>query len=559
MHLSSTEIVIFFISISVMLFFSRLGGELIRKLKQPAVIGEILAGIILGPTLFGFFFPEIYNKLFFSSQNSIIILEGITTLAVVMLMLVSGLEVDLGVVLSQGKPAFFTSLFGILFPFSFGFFISYLFPDLLNPEGKTSNLIFSLFIGTAVSITALPVVARTLMDLKIFKSKIGSLIIASAMFNDLVGWIFFSLLLGLVGSQSAHFSFDQILILLFSFLFTILIIGRKVFNYFIPIVYEKTIYPGGILNFVLIFGFLGAAFTEYIGIHAIFGAFIIGIAIGDSAHLKVETKETISQFVTNIFAPLFFVSIGLRTNFASYFDPLLVSILLIIAFSGKVLGSSLGAFLGGIKKYETFIIGFGLNSHGVMEIVLGILALQVGLINEKLFVALVTMALITSISSAPLMNIFIKKNSKTKSFNYLINKKLFHFTSMENKIDVLKQLSDKISLTMGISSDKIFQAIWKREEIMPTGIQNYLAIPHAKMNVNEPVVAIAVSQSGIDFSAFDGLKSKIIILLITPSNENELQLNLLAEISNKFKDRERIEKLLQNTDEEIFIKELSKL
>jgi Kef-type K+ transport system membrane component KefB/mannitol/fructose-specific phosphotransferase system IIA component (Ntr-type) len=559
MHLSSAEVVIFFLSISVMLLFAKLFGELMRKLKQPAVIGEILAGIILGPTFFGYFFPDVYNNIFNESENSIIILQGITTLGVVMLMLVSGLEVDLGMVLSQGKPALLTSFFGVLFPFSTGFAVAYFFPLILGSAESNNKIIFALFIGIAVSITALPVVARTLMDLKIFKSKIGSLIISSAMFNDLVGWILFSLLLGLVGAKAAQFNFTLIIFLLFAFLFFTLFIGRKIFDYFIPIVYNKTTHPGGMLNFVLISGFLGAAFTEFIGIHAIFGAFIIGIAIGDSANLKIETKETINQFVTNIFAPLFFVSIGLRTNFILHFNPLAVISLLLIAFTGKVIGSSLGAFLGGIKKYDTLLVGFGLNSHGVMEIVLGLLALEVGLIDENLFVALVTMALVTSISSAPLMSIFIKKSMREKSFNFLLNRDLFYLTEVTNKYEILKELSEKVSAKINFSAAKIFNEIWKREETMPTGIQNYLAIPHAKIIVDEPVVAVAVSKEGIDFSAFDGIKSKIIVMLITPVGENELQLNLLAEISNKFKDKKKIETLisLENSDE--IFNELKKL
>lgn len=559
MHLTSNEIVILFLSISLMLFFARLFGEILRKLKQPAVIGEIIAGIIIGPTLFGYFFPELYSKLFEGSENSAIIMQGITTLGVVMLMLVSGMEVDLGVVLSQGKPAFLTSFLGVFFPFVLGFGISQIIPDIIGYDGKISSSLFGLFIGTAVSITALPVVARTLMDLKIFKSKVGSLIIASAMFNDLIGWIIFSLILGLVETKATHFSFSHVIMLLSSFLILSLTIGRKFFNFLIPIVYKKTINPGGILNFVFILGFLGAAFTEFIGIHAIFGAFIIGIAIGDSAHLKIETRESINQFVTNIFAPLFFVSIGLRTNFIKYFNPEIVIILLFIAFTGKVIGSSLGSRLGGIKKNDSFIVGFALNAHGVMEIVLGLLALQTGIIDERLFVALVTMAIITSISCAPLMNIFIKKSARTRSFNYLLTEERIYLTEKSSKADLLKEMCDKISQNVNISGEKIFAEVWKREESLPTGIQNYLAIPHAKLNIEEPAIIAAISKSGIDFSALDGLSSRFIVLILTPITDSELQLNLLAEISNKFKNKDDIENILKFSSITDILTELKKL
>jgi len=217
MNFTSSEIVIFLLIIAMMLFLARGIGELLRLIRQPIIIGEIIAGILLGPTLLGSVAPELYNNLFVDSSNITAAMQGITTLAVVMLMLVSGLEVDLNVVLRQGKVASITSLMGIVFPFILGFSFAYLFPEALGIMNINDRLVFSLFIGTALSITALPVVARTLMDLNLFKSEIGFIIIASAMFNDLIGWIIFSVLLGMVGEGSHGFSFASTVILTFSF------------------------------------------------------------------------------------------------------------------------------------------------------------------------------------------------------------------------------------------------------------------------------------------------------------------------------------------------------
>ena len=149
--------------------------------------------------------------------------------------------------------------------------------------------------------------------------------------------------------------------------------------------------------------FLAAAFTEYIGIHAIFGAFIMGVALGDSEHFSERAKEIVHQFINNIFAPLFFVSIGLRVNFILNFDLGLTLIILAIAFVGKIVGSGLGTRLGGFSWKESLAAGFGMNARGAMEIILGIIALENGLINEKVFVSLVIMALVTSMTSGPLM------------------------------------------------------------------------------------------------------------------------------------------------------------
>lgn len=415
MHLSPDQITVFLVSISVMLIAAKLLGELCIKIKQPAIIGEIFAGIILGPTILGMLSPEVFEWLFPPQSELNIALEGITSLAVIMLLLVSGMEVDLGIVLKQGKVAISTGIMGIIFPFILGFGVSYFFPQIFGLTDPDLLLVFALFMGTALSISALPVIARTLMDLNIFKTEMGFIIIAAAMFNDLLGWLIFSIILGLMGASEKGINFFETLALTLLFTGIVLVFGRRIFNRLIPVIQDKFSFPGGVLNFVLVLGFLGAAFTEFIGIHAIFGAFIIGIAIGDSVHLKERTREIIQQFVTNIFAPLFFVSIGLRVNFVTNFDFVIVLIVIILAFAGKVIGCGLGAFWGGLGKNESMAVGFGMNSRGAMEIILGILALEFGLINETVFVALVIMALFTSVSSAPFMNIFIKRLNAEKS------------------------------------------------------------------------------------------------------------------------------------------------
>jgi Kef-type K+ transport system membrane component KefB/mannitol/fructose-specific phosphotransferase system IIA component (Ntr-type) len=543
MNLSANDITLFLIGISVMLFFARVFGEVSRALKQPIVIGEIIAGIVLGPTIFGMLFPDIFNSLFTSSKNISIAYDGLTTLAVIMLLLVSGLEVDLSVVLKQGKTAIITSFMGVFFPFTVGFAAAYLFPESLGIVNIEQRLVFSLFVGTALSITALPVVAKTLMDLNIFKTEIGTVIIASAMVNDLIGWMIFSIILSMIGTAQHGLSFGSTVGLTFLFVGFSLIIGRKLINHILPVIQTKTSFPGGVINFILILGFLGAAFTEYIGIHAIFGSFIIGIAVGDSAHLKEHTKEIIHQFITNIFAPLFFVSIGLRVNFIAHFDIVIVLVFLILAFAGKVIGCGLGAYLGGMKKDDALAVGFGMNSRGAMEIILGILAYDFGLINEKVFVALVIMALFTSISSAPLMSIFL---NRVKNFKGLLNPKLIFISDAINKKTLISELAQKVSEIIKIDKEIIISEVLKREEIMPTGIANSLALPHAKIKISKPIVAIALLKNEIDFEAADSIPSKIVVLLLTPENDNELQLKLLSDIAKTFGDKSKVDDLLSD-------------
>jgi Kef-type K+ transport system membrane component KefB len=186
-----------------------------------------------------------------------------------------------------------------------------------------------------------------------------------------------------------------------------LLIGRRIIDRTLPWVQSKLSWPGGVLSLALGLCFLSAAFTESIGLHAILGAFIMGIAFGDSVHLHERAREIIHQFVTNIFAPLFFVSLGLKVNFVQNFDLALVGLVLFLAIVCKLLGAFLGAYMGGLSRRESLAVGFGLNARGAMEIILGTLAFDARLIDEKMFVALVTMALVTSLMSGPLMKRFI--------------------------------------------------------------------------------------------------------------------------------------------------------
>jgi len=407
--LSHSETIVLLLSISAMLIVSRIFAELGKKLKLPMVMGELIVGIILGPTVLGMLFPDFFNYLFPPTGNVPMALDGIFSLSVIMLLFVAGMEVQLSVVLKQGRIAISTSLFSMIIPFFTAFAVAWFFPEIFSistdPQAK---FLFALFLGTALSISALPVIARILMDMNLFKTNIGMVIIASAMFNDLIGWLLFSFVLSLTNaSNGEHMHIGYTIFYILGFGLFMLTIGKKIIDKTLPWMQTKLSWPGGVLSISLGICLLSAAFTESINIHAILGAFIAGIAFGDSVHLKEQAREIIHQFVTNFFAPLFFVSIGLKVNFIENFDPIIVVVILLLAFIGKVVGASIGARIGGMSKNHALAVGFGMNARGAMEIILGTLAFDAGIISKPIFVALIIMALVTSLTSAPLMKRFI--------------------------------------------------------------------------------------------------------------------------------------------------------
>jgi len=406
--LNHTEVINLLMQLAIMLSFGRLMAEAARKFKQPAVVGEIIAGIILGPTILGTFTPELFEMLFPATGASAVVLDGFIQVAVVLLLFIAGMEVDLHVVFQQGKQALYVSLVSLLIPFAAGFIITWFVPDLFGYNDAGQKLVFAMFIGTVMAITALPVIARVLMDLEVFKTRLGMLIIASAMIIDILGWLIFTVILNMMGNSAETPSLVKTIWVTLGFTAIMLTVGKWLINLSLPWINRYLAWPGGLLSLSLALCFLAAAFTEYIGIHSIFGAFIIGVALGDSTHLSERAKEIIHQFINNIFAPLFFISIGLGINFIDSFNIQIVLSIVIVAFIFKVLGATLGAKMGGLNKYESFAVGFGMNTHGTLEVILGAIALQAGLISDEVFVAILVMVVISIIAAAPLMKYCLK-------------------------------------------------------------------------------------------------------------------------------------------------------
>jgi Kef-type K+ transport system membrane component KefB len=406
------QLIDLFLCLGIMLLSGRLFGEFFRKLKMPLVVGELIAGIILGPTVLGQFYPEL-NQTIFTTKGTIgLVLQGITTISVVMLLFAAGMEVELSIIRQQGKTALKASLVGLIIPLVLGYYVGNEFYNWFGENNSDNILVFSLFMGTAMAISALPVIARTLMDLNLFKTRIGMIIIAAAMLDDVIGWILFSVVLGMMKKGTDSWGFLYTLGFTIMFALVMLTFGRFVINKFLPWAKRKLSWPGGILAISLGFAFLGAAFTESIGIHAIFGAFIVGIAFGDSVHLNEKTRDIINQFITNIFAPLFFVSVGFKLNFVANFDLSITLVVLSLAIVSKLLGAGLGALWGGLKPKDALAVGFGMNARGAMEIVLGILALQAGVISEQVFVAIIIMAVVTSIMAGPMLQYLVTGEMK---------------------------------------------------------------------------------------------------------------------------------------------------
>jgi Kef-type K+ transport system membrane component KefB/mannitol/fructose-specific phosphotransferase system IIA component (Ntr-type) len=543
-HLAAHDIMHLFIALAVLLGAAKLAGELMQKLDQPSVLGEIMAGILLGPTLLGHFKPELYAFIFPATGNLPIALETVTTLGVVFFLLIAGLEIDLRSIFRQGKSALLVSFFGVIIPFAFGFAAAGLFPRFLGAAPGADRLIFALFVGTALSISALPVIAKILMDLNLLRSEMGTVVMSSAMFDDLVGWILFSMILGMMsGGGTSMAGVKRTIVLVLAFVVLALTVVRWLIDKLLPHIQAHTSWPGGVLGFIFTLTLAAAAFAEYAGIHAVFGAFIIGIAVGESTHLRKRTSELIHGIVTNVFAPFFFASIGLRTNFVTNFNLPITATVIAVACIGKLLGAGMGARLGGMDRRTSWGVGLAMNARGAMEMILGLLALQLGLIRETMFVALVIMALFTSLVSAPAIKFLIGRR-RTITLKDTVNAKLF-FPALksESKQQILQEMCIAAADTVSNSPERFLRLVQERERVTTSGWENGLAVPHARVNgLLEPLVVVGRVAQGIDFDARDGKLARLIILILT--GDNQSQHDLLLDAGELFSRKEAVEQAL---------------
>jgi Kef-type K+ transport system membrane component KefB len=509
-------------------------GEIFIRLHQPPIIGEFVAGIILGPTVLGTFAPGVYAELFPTDGAFPIALEALTKVAVILFLLVAGLEVDLSIVRREGKSALSVSILGMAIPFGLGFVAAWYLPILSNAAAHDDPLIFSFFFATALAISALPVIAKIMMDLGIFRSDVGMVVIASAIVDDLAGWMIFGVLLGMMGGGQHVNPFVTVATLL-CFAGVLLTVGRSLFDRALPWLYAHTSWPGGVLGFTLCLAFYCAAFAEWLGAHAIFGAFLFGVALGDSRHLRSHTRHTLEQFISFIFAPLFFASVGLRVNFVTHFDWQLTLLVIVLGTVGKLAGCWVGARLSGMGKRESWAVGVALNARGAMEIILGLLALNAGLIGERMFVALVIMALFTSMTSATLIKWILELKAPKRFTDFMAAKAFIARIAATDHRGALEELTHHVAKLAGLPTDDTAAAVWRREEIMSTSLGSGVAVPHARVpGLKTPVVGVGVSRQGVDFDAADGGPCYVLCLILIPQDDPDTELGILADIARQF-------------------------
>jgi Kef-type K+ transport system membrane component KefB/nucleotide-binding universal stress UspA family protein len=384
------------VQMALLLIVARIGAEAAKRVGLPAVVGELAAGIALGPSIFGHYAPGAFAHIFPHETAQFNLLEVVGTLGMVLLLLLTGLETDLRLLRNLGRAALIASATGMALPFATGFVLGTLMPAsyLAQPDHR---ILFSLFLATAMSISAMPVIAKILMDLDLTKRNIGLVILSAGVVDDTAGWLILSLIAGAAASGTVHVGG-----LLATVLYTVLfLLGAGLILW--PLLrilmgianrYFRT--HDADLVLIVVTTLLCAALTEKIGIHAVFGAFICGTVLRQVPRVSQETIHRLESFVFAILAPIFFGIVGLKVNLWALGGGKMLGVVLTLACVGKLVGCTLGGIWGGLRFWEAGSIAIAMNARGAMELVVATIGLSLGILNQQMFSIIVMVAIVTS-------------------------------------------------------------------------------------------------------------------------------------------------------------------
>ena len=346
---------IFVAQIAVLLLVGRLLGEAMLRLKQPAVMGQLIAGLMLGPSLLGALFPDFQHALFPAAKEQKAMLDALSQFGILMLLLLTGMETDLKLVRQTGRAAISASLSGIIVPFACGVALGELLPDSMLPDpGK--RLITSLFLGTALSIASVKIVATIIREMNFMRRTVGQVILASAIIDDTVGWMITAVIfsLALQGHVDA-FSLAKSVLGTVAFMGLSLTIGRRLVFFVIRWVNDTFVSDFAVITAILLIMCAMAITTDLIGVHTVLGAFVAGILIGKSPILTRHIDEQLRGLIIAFFMPVFFGTAGLSADLTILKDPHLLLLtlgLIVIASIGKFGGAFAGGKLGGLSFRE---------------------------------------------------------------------------------------------------------------------------------------------------------------------------------------------------------------
>jgi Kef-type K+ transport system membrane component KefB len=398
------QLFLFLVEVSVLFVAARLGGELAARLGIPLHVGELVVGMLVGPSLLGWVWPEAFEALFPEEAAQRSLLDVFSWTGIIFLVLLGGLEAQLGVLRQSGRAVLGGWLGGFLVPFAAGFGLGMLFPDSLVPPG-IERPVFALFLATAMSISAIPVIARILMDLDLYRTRMGMIILSTAIADDTIGWIVLGIVAGLTSGGIEGGAIARTVLLTGAFVVLSFTVGKELIRRAMKFsrlnLRVRYAEVSMMLLLVLVFG----AITQAIGVHLVLGSFVAAILIGRIRLLRRQSIEAVRHIGMGFFVPFFFSYTGVKVDLTTLGGSaaIFTILALLVACLGKIIGGGLGARVGGLPRWEALAVGFGLNARGAMELVIAAIGLSIGVLNEPTYAMIVLIAVVTTVMAAPLL------------------------------------------------------------------------------------------------------------------------------------------------------------
>jgi Kef-type K+ transport system membrane component KefB/nucleotide-binding universal stress UspA family protein len=395
---------LFVAEVLVLVVAGRLLGETMQRLGQPSVMGHLLAGVILGPSVFGALWPEAQHAIFPDNPAQKSMMDAVGQVGVLMLLLLAGMETDIGLARRTGRASLAVSVCGILLPFACGFALGLYLPDFLLPNPQ-ERFPAALLLGTALSISSVKIVAVVVREMNFIRRNIGQVILASAVIDDTIGWIIIAITFSLVEHNHLDWmTLTKSVIGTLVFLGISFTLGRRLVFWLIRWTNDSFRSELPVVSLVLAFTFGMALITDAIGVHDVLGAFVAGILVGQSPILTRQIDQQLRGVITALFMPIFFGLAGITADLTILGNPeilMLTAGIVAIATLGKFSGAFAGGRFGGLQLPESLAIACGMNARGSTEVIVATIGLSMGVLSQDLFTMIVTMAVLTTLAMPP--------------------------------------------------------------------------------------------------------------------------------------------------------------
>ncbi|MCC8979909.1 cation:proton antiporter [Bradyrhizobium acaciae] len=397
---------ILLVQIALLIAVGRGLGELMQRIGQPSVIGELLGGLLLGPSLFGWLWPSAHDVIFPPSGEQKALIDGIAQFGILLLLLLTGMDTDLKLVRKVGRAAMTISAAGIAVPFASGFALGEFLPQSLLPHPE-ARVIAALFLGTALSISSVKIVAVVVREMNFMRHNVGQIIVASAIIDDAIGWIIIAVIFSLASRGTLDvLSVAQALFGTLAFLAVSFTIGRRLVFRLIRWANDNLVSSAAVITVILLLMSAMAMITHLIGVHTVLGAFIAGVLVGESPILTRQIDERLRGLISSLFMPVFFGLAGLSADLTVLKDPSVLGLtaaLILIASIGKFAGAFAGGALGGLTRQESYALASGMNARGSTEVIIATIGLSMGVLSQTMFSMIVTMAILTTMAMPPML------------------------------------------------------------------------------------------------------------------------------------------------------------